>query len=111
LLPQLTNKNFQINALVKKEMHQPKTTTQYELMFISLKSYHTKFVIIESVNIRYLTSHFQNIFAKQNLLAFHILCLNETKTQNIHINQEAYNIISQKITFCHVMTNMEHDVL
>ncbi len=65
-------------------------------MFISLKSYRTKFLIIESLNIRYLTSQFQNIIAKQNLSAFHILCLNETKIQNIHINQEAYNVISQK---------------
>jgi hypothetical protein len=76
-------------------MHQRKKITQYELMFISLKSYHTKFLIIKSFNIHYLTSHFQNILAKQNLLAFHILCLNERKIQNIHIKQEAYKVISQ----------------
>ncbi len=65
-------------------------------MLIFLKFYRTKFLIIESLNIRYLTSHFQNILAKQNLSTFHIFCLNETKIQNIHINQEAYNVISQK---------------
>jgi hypothetical protein len=43
----LPNKNFQVNTLVQKVMHQPKTIAQYELMFIPVKSYCAKFVIIE----------------------------------------------------------------
>ncbi len=60
-----------------------------------MKSYHIKFVVVESFNTP-LTLHFQNIFKDQNLSASHILCLKETKIQNIHTNQETYNTISQK---------------
>jgi hypothetical protein len=70
----LTNKTFQVDTLVQEEMHRFRTTTQYELTLISLKFYHTKFVIIESLNTRSLTLHFQNILANQNLSASHILC-------------------------------------
>jgi hypothetical protein len=62
-------------------------------MIIFLKSYNIKFVLVESLN-TLLKLHFQNIFIDQNLLASHILCLNETKIQSIHTNQETYNTIS-----------------
>jgi hypothetical protein len=94
LLFPLTNKIFQVDTLVQEEMHRLRTTTQYELTLISLKSYHTKFVIIESLNTHSLTLHFQNIFANQNLSTFHILFFKKLKIQNIHTNQEAYNVIS-----------------
>jgi hypothetical protein len=96
LLSPLTNKTFQVDTLVQEEMHRFRTTTQYELTLISLKSYCTKFVIIESLNTHSLTLHFQNILANQNLLTSHILCLNEMKIQNIHTNHKTYNVISQK---------------
>jgi hypothetical protein len=107
LLSWLTNKTFQVDTLVQEEIHWLRTTAWYELTLIFLKFYCTKFVIIESLNTCSLTLHFQNIIVDQNLLAFHILCLNEMKIKNIHTNQEAYNVISQRITFYHVMTNME----
>jgi hypothetical protein len=49
-----------------------------------LKSFHKKIIIIQSLNTR---------FNDLNLLALHILCLNETKIQNIQTHQEIYNII------------------
>jgi len=77
-------------------MHQPRTIAQYELMFILVKSYCAKFVIIEIPQHSFFNITFPKHSCKKNLLAFHILYLNETKIQNIHINQEAYNVISQK---------------
>jgi hypothetical protein len=54
----LLSKKFQVNTFVQQEMHQPRTIAQYELMFISVKSYCAKFVIIKSLNIHSLTLHF-----------------------------------------------------
>jgi hypothetical protein len=90
----LTNKTFQVYTLIQED--RLKTTAQYELTLISLKSYCTKFVIIKSLNNHSLTLHFQNILANQNLLTSHMLCLNEMKIKNIHTNHEKYNVISQK---------------
>jgi len=60
-------------------MHCFKTIAQYKITIVSLNSYHKKFIILQSLNTRSLKLHFQDILNDPNLLASHILCLNETK--------------------------------
>ncbi len=50
-----------------------------------------EYIIIQSFNTHFLQFHFQDILIDTYLLTFHILCLNETKIQNIHANQEICN--------------------
>jgi hypothetical protein len=40
--------------------------------------------------------HVEDILVDPNLLAFHFLCLNEIRIQNVHLNLEIYNVLSQK---------------
>jgi len=48
------------------------------------------------LNIHTLTIHFENVLVDPNLLASHILCLNETRIRNVHLNSKNYNVLSQK---------------
>jgi len=74
-------------------MHRLKTTTQYEIMIVSLKSYCKEFIIIQLLNIHFFKLHFQDILNVPNLFASHISYLNETKIQNIQRHQEIDNVI------------------
>jgi hypothetical protein len=71
LFSPLSNKNFQVNTLVKKKMHHLKTTTQYEITIVPLKSYCKEFIIIQLLNIHFLKLHFQDILNVPNLFASH----------------------------------------
>jgi hypothetical protein len=84
-------------------MHRLKTISQYKVTITYLKSYHKEFTIIKSLNTCSLKLHFQDILNDPNLLASHILCLSETKIQNIQTHQEIYNIILNilKILSCY----------
>jgi hypothetical protein len=92
----IVDKDFQVDTFVQEEMHYLKTTTQYEITIASLKSYHKKIIIIQSLNIHSFKLYFQNILNDPNLFSSHILCLNETKIQNIQTHQEIFNAISNK---------------
>jgi hypothetical protein len=59
---------------------------------------------VQYVNTHYLTIHFEDIIVDQNLLAFHFLCLNEIIIQNVHLNLEIYNVLSQKF---HVLSTYD----
>jgi hypothetical protein len=84
-LSRLPNKNVQVNTLVQKEMHQPRTIAQYELMFISIKSYYAKFVIIKSLNIHSLTLHFQKHSCKTKFISIsHTLFERNKNTKYSH---------------------------
>jgi len=73
-------------------MHCLKTTTQYEITIAFLISYCKKIIIIESLNTHPSKSHFQNILNDPNLFTSHILCLNETKIQNVQTHEEIDNL-------------------
>jgi exonuclease III len=66
-------------------------TTCYKLTIPNLKIYQENSIVIQSFNVHSLNLHFREILAYQNLLASHILCLNETKIQNICTYQEIHN--------------------
>jgi hypothetical protein len=68
----------------------------YKLVIVSLKSYNSKNLIEETLNIHSLTLHFEGVFAYPNLLASHILCLNETRIRNVRLYSKIYNVLSQK---------------
>jgi DNA polymerase sigma len=73
-------------------MHCLKTTTQYEITIASLISYCKKFIIIQFLNTHPSKLHFQNILNDPNLFTLHILCLNETKIQNVQTHEEIDNL-------------------
>ncbi len=58
-----------------------------------MKSYRKEFIFIQSLNTRSLNLHLQKILVDQNLLASHILCLNETSIQIFCTYQEIHNAI------------------
>jgi hypothetical protein len=53
-------------------------------------------LIVISFNTCSLTLHFEDVLANPNLLASHILYLNETRIRNVHLNSKIYNVLSQK---------------
>jgi hypothetical protein len=77
-------------------MFQLRTNTQYKLAIVSLKYYHSKILIVKSLNTHSLILHFEDVLADPNLLTSHILCLNETRIKNVHLNSKIYNPLSQK---------------
>jgi hypothetical protein len=93
LLPPLLNIFFQVDNLVQEKnvLIKNKCTIQTCYCFFKVLPF-KKF----NCNIRFLTLHFENIIADPNLLASHILCLNETIIKNVHINSEIYDVLSQK---------------
>jgi hypothetical protein len=69
----------------------------YHLQMIAcLKFYHKEVIVLQFSNIHSLKLHFQYILKYFNLFVLHVFCLNETNIQNIQINQEIYNVISNK---------------
>ncbi len=93
LLPALSNNFFHVDSIVDQEMLHWKIITEYKLTIPNLESYWKEFIIIQSLNIHSLNLHFPDILVNQNLLASHILCLNETKIKNICTYQEIHNVI------------------
>jgi hypothetical protein len=77
-------------------MFQLRTNAQYKLAIVSLNSYCSKILIVKSFNIHFLTLHFEDVLVDSNLLASHILYLNETRIRNVHLNSKIYNVLSQK---------------
>jgi hypothetical protein len=63
-----------------------KNTCTIQITIAFLQSYHSKFIIIQSLNT--LVLHFEDVFAHPNLLTSHILCLNETKMKTLDINSK-----------------------
>jgi hypothetical protein len=63
----LLNKCFQVDHLVQKKMFRLKTNSQYKLAIVYLKSYHSIFFFIESLNTHSLTLHFEDILEDPNL--------------------------------------------
>ncbi len=76
-----------------------KTTTQWQLCVPYLQPFRQTLTIIQSLNTRSLSFHFQNIETNHNLHTYHILCLNETKikTQNKSSHQYSNHSKYKKI--------------
>jgi hypothetical protein len=85
-----------VDHLVQEEMFQLRTNAQYKVDIVSLKSYCSNFSIVESFNAHSLTLYFEDVLIDPNLLTLHILCLNETRIRNVHLNSKIYNVLSQK---------------
>jgi hypothetical protein len=62
---------FQVDHIVQIKMFQLKTNSQHKLAIVSLKSYHSKKIIVEYLNTHSLTLHFENIFKDLNLTTIH----------------------------------------
>ncbi len=82
----LLNNFVQVAHLVQEKMFRLRTNAQYKLDIVVLKSYCSIFLIVESFNVHSLTLHFEDVLTNPNLLASHILCLNETRIKNVHLN-------------------------
>ncbi len=73
-----------------------KANSQYKLAIVCLKSYCSKNWIVQSLSTCLLNLHFENIFVDPNLWTiYHILCLNEIKVKNVHLNSKIYHVLSQ----------------
>jgi len=96
LLFLLLNNFVQVDHLVQVKMFRLRTNAEYKFDIVVLKSYRSNFLIVESFNVHFLTLHFEDVLTNPNLLASHILCLNETRIRNVHLNSKIYNALSQK---------------
>jgi hypothetical protein len=83
-----------------------KNTYTVQITIAFLQSYHSKFIIIQSLNTCSLVSHFEDVFAYPNLLTSHSLCLNETKMKTLDINSKFNNVLSKNSKYYHAMMNM-----
>jgi len=89
LLAPLVEANFKVDKFVSNEMQRLKTTAQWQLCVPYLQHFRQTHTIIQSLNTRFQSLHFQNIETDHNLQTSHILCSNETKVKtqiNLHIN-------------------------
>jgi hypothetical protein len=96
LLSLLLNNFVQVDHLVQEKMFRLRTNAQYKLDIVVLKFYCSNFLIVKSFNVHSLTLHFEDVLTNPNLLASHILCFNETRIRNVHLNSKIYNALSQK---------------
>jgi hypothetical protein len=98
-----------VDHLVQEEMFLLITNAQYKLVIVSLKSYHSKKLIVNFFNTCSLTLHFEDVLANPNRLTSHIICLNERIIRNIHLNSKFYNVLSQKF---HILSSYdEHNTM
>jgi hypothetical protein len=79
-------------------MFRLRTNAQYKLDIVFLKSYCSKILIVESFNARSLTLHFEGVL-DPTLLASCILCLNEIRIRNVHLNSKIYNAFITKVPY------------
>jgi len=63
---------------------------QWHLCISSLQPFRKTHTIIQSLNIRFLSLHFENIETYHNLQTYHILCLNETTITMQHSTSHPY---------------------
>ncbi len=97
-----------MDHLVQEEMFQLKTSAQYKLCIITLKSYCVKILIVQSFNNCSLTLHFEDVLKDPNILASHIIYFNETRIRNVHLNKKNYNVLSQKF---HILSCYDENAL
>jgi hypothetical protein len=93
------NNVFQVDHLVQEKMVRLRTNAQYKLAIVSLKSYHSKFLIVQSFNTHSLTLHFENILVYSNLLATHILYVNETRIKNCSFELKKLQCFITKVPY------------
>jgi hypothetical protein len=72
-------------------MQHLKTIAQWQLCIPYLQPFKPTHTIIQSLNTRSLSLHFQNIEADHNLQTFHILCLNENKVKTQNKSSHQYS--------------------
>jgi hypothetical protein len=95
-----------VDHLVQVEMFRLNKNAQYKLVIVSLKSYCLKFLIVKSLNTHFLTLHFEDVLIDANLLTSHILCLNETRIKNVHLNSKNTMFYHTSSIYYHDMINM-----
>ncbi len=91
LLTPLVEASFKVDKYISNEMHRLKTTTQWQLCVPYLQPFKQTHTIIQSLNTRSLSLHFQNIEMDHNLQTSHILCLNETKVKTQNKSSHQYS--------------------
>jgi len=93
LVMPLSKNNFHVNPIVQDKMAHLRTYEKYELSLVSFQKFQRETIIIQSLNTHSLKLHFVDFLTYWNIFAYHILCLNETKIKNIHINLNIYTTI------------------
>jgi hypothetical protein len=88
LLSPLFKNNFHVYPIVQEEMTCFRRDAKYELSFVLLQNFRRKTIIIQSLNIRSLKLHFLNLLIYWNIMASHILCLNEKKIIYIYRSKQ-----------------------
>jgi hypothetical protein len=91
LLAPLVEANFKVDKCISNEMQRLKTTIQSQLCVPYLQPFGKTHTIIQSLNTRCLSLHFQNIETDHNLQTSHILCLNETKVKTQDKSSHQYS--------------------
>jgi len=91
LLAFLVEINFLIDKCVSNEMQCLKITIQWQLCVPYLQPFRQTHTIIQSLNTRSLSVHFQNIEMNHNLQTSHILCLNENKVKTQNKSSHQYS--------------------
>ncbi len=95
LLFALFNNFFQIDLIVEGKNVSILNKCVIQFTIILLRTYHTKFVVIQSSNTCDLNSHSQDILTNPNLTS-HILHCNETKISNINLGHHIYDVSSSR---------------
>jgi hypothetical protein len=70
LFAQLIDVNFKVDKCVSNEMQQLRTTIQWQLCISSLQPFRKTHTIIQSLNTRSLSLHFENIETNHNLQTY-----------------------------------------
>ncbi len=71
--------------MIKKVTKRLETNAKYKLSLPILKTFWTSYLIIQPLNTWSLNQHYHHVIAYPNLQASHILCLNETRINNMEV--------------------------
>jgi hypothetical protein len=71
--------------MIKKETKRLETSAKYKLSLPILKTFWTSYLIIQYLNTLSLNQHYHHVIAYPNLQASHILCLSETRINNMEV--------------------------
>ena len=96
LVHPLANSNFQIDKSVSIEMERLTSSAKWKLLVPINKYIHHSHVIIQSINIDFLSRHHLSIQNDHNLQSSHILCFQKTRIKYFEEVSQFINLIKYK---------------
>jgi hypothetical protein len=101
LLHPICSRNFHVEQSVVDEMFRLRADAKYKISIPLLIDCQKNNIVLQSLNTRSLNLHYKDVLADPNLMASHVLCLNETRISSLQAHPdlhiallERFNVLS-----------------